>query len=51
MTVKELARIAGIAPPVVSRVERGLVEDPRLSTAPALARALECTVEDIFVTE
>lgn len=40
MTQEELARLAGIAPTSIVRLERGEVRAPRLSTLERLARAL-----------
>lgn len=48
MTQREVAERAGIDFRLVSRLERGGVRDPRLSTLVKVARALEVEVSDLL---
>lgn len=45
-----LARLADLDPATISQLERGIQDDPKLSTVISLARALRCRVVD-FVPE
>ncbi len=46
MTQAALAEASGTSQPTISAIEAGHV--PRLSVAYAVARALDCTPEDLF---
>lgn len=48
LTQAELARRAGVPQSVVSDLENGKTLYPRLDTAMALAKALGCTIDDLF---
>lgn len=41
-----LAHMAGLDPATISQLERGIQDDPKLSTMLSLARALRCRVVD-----
>ncbi len=47
MSVRELARLTGLSPNEVSRIERGLSE-PKVRTAFRLADALRSDVRELF---
>lgn len=49
LTQKELAEKAKVAEITISNIERGT--PPRMSTAKALARALEIQPQDLYTTE
>jgi putative transcriptional regulator len=49
LTVRELAEAAGLVASTVSRLETGLVAEPRPSHLQALARALGIEVEELYV--
>lgn len=44
----ELARQAGIDPSLLSRIESGATDDPRMFTLMALARALQCSIDHLI---
>jgi transcriptional regulator with XRE-family HTH domain len=48
LTQVQLAVAADIDPSMVSRIERGVVRNPAVSTVQALARALRCSVDDLL---
>ncbi len=48
MTQGELAKVLGIAQPVLSRIERGR-GNPSLELAAKIARVLDKRIEDIFL--
>lgn len=48
MTITELAEKTGLSRVLLSRIENGHVKSVLLSTAVAIAEALEVDVEDIF---
>ena len=48
MTLRNLAKAAGVSTAFISFVERNL-RTPRLEVALKIARALDCQVEDLFV--
>lgn len=48
LTQAQLAHKAGVNTMQPSRIETGLVKDPNLPTLQALARALECTLDDLL---
>lgn len=50
MKANELAAAAGISAPMLSQVERGLV-DPSLETLRQIARVLEVPLFELFITE
>tara|TARA_B100001750_G_scaffold157218_1_gene126460 strand:- start:2214 stop:2483 length:270 start_codon:yes stop_codon:yes gene_type:complete len=50
MTQRELAETARLSPEFVSRIERG-VTSPSLDTLVRICRALECTPNDLLLTE
>ncbi len=50
-TQKELSEEIGINQSAISHIERGL-RSPSIQTAQALAKALDCTIDDLFkITE
>lgn len=44
---KKLSTLAGLGETYISELERGLIEFPRISTVRAIAKILECTVQDL----
>lgn len=48
---KDLANAADIAPSVISRLERGLQQDLKLSVAIALSKALEVPIDQLLDEE
>ncbi len=46
-----LAKRAGVSPPVVSRLERGLQDDLDASVLVALARSLDVPVESLLIVD
>lgn len=48
MTLRELAKAAGVSVAFISFVERDL-RTPRLEVALRIARTLDCQIEDLFV--
>ncbi|NPV52249.1 MAG: helix-turn-helix domain-containing protein [Firmicutes bacterium] len=51
MSQGELGRFLGYSHRTISMLELGQLRDPRVSVALKLAKALKCSVEDIFYTE
>jgi transcriptional regulator with XRE-family HTH domain len=47
LTQQELATRAGLSMSMISQLEQGLKEDPRLSTLRALARTLNVTLDEL----
>jgi transcriptional regulator with XRE-family HTH domain len=43
----ELARVSGLSLSIITQLEQGRADDPKLSTLKALARALGCTLDDL----
>jgi transcriptional regulator with XRE-family HTH domain len=50
LTQQQLATAAGLSVSVVSQIEQGTNEDPRLSTLAALARALGASLDALAVS-
>ena len=46
-TITQLADAVGVTPGFISHIERG-IRVPRLETAQKLAKALDCTIDDLF---
>lgn len=45
---RELSNISNVAQPIISDIENGKIKSPTVETAMKLAKALGCTVEDLF---
>ena len=45
---QELGRLSGVPQGVISLIESGVTQFPRLDTAAKLARALGCTIDELF---
>lgn len=48
LTLREMARLSGMAPSTMTRVENGLME-PRLITAYRIAEVLQSPITEVFV--
>lgn len=48
ITQQELARQSGVKQGIISLIESGSTQFPRLDTAAKLARALGCTIDDLL---
>lgn len=48
LTQDELAAKSGVSRTTISLIERGVAESTKTSTLEKLAKALECTVQEIF---
>ena len=48
ITQQELARRSGVKQGIISQIEQGVTKYPRLDTAAKLARALNCTVDELI---
>lgn len=51
LSQQELARRSGVKQGVISMIESGETKYPRLDTAAKLARALNCTVDELIGTD
>mgnify|MGYP003261507587 CR=1 FL=1 len=45
---QELGRLSGVPQGVISLIESGVTQFPRLDTAAKLARALGCTIDELL---
>jgi transcriptional regulator with XRE-family HTH domain len=43
----DLARVSGLSLSIITQLEQGRADDPKLSTLKALAKALDCTLDDL----
>lgn len=48
LSQQKLAELAGVKQSVISDIERGHIKSPRLETAIALAKALNCKLDDLI---
>jgi transcriptional regulator with XRE-family HTH domain len=48
LSQQELAVAAGLSVSIVSQIEQGRREDPRVSTLAAVARVLSATIDDLL---
>ena len=48
LTQEELARMTGMTQTDISRIERGVIANPRLKTAVLISRALRARLDDII---
>ena len=48
ITQQELARQSGVKQGIISLIESGATQFPRLDTAAKLARALGCTIDELL---
>lgn len=51
LTQQELSQRAGVPQSVISDIENGKTAYPRVDTAIALSRVLNCTVDELFENE
>ena len=51
LTQQDLSRRSGVPQSVISDIENGKTAYPRVDTAIALARVLDCTVDELFDNE
>ena len=45
---RELSERSGVPQPMISEIERGIVQNPQINTMFKLACALKCTVDDLI---
>ena len=48
---RELSDRSGVPQPMISEIERGIVQNPQINTMYKLAVALKCTVDDLVEEE
>ena len=48
---RELSDRSGVPQPMISEIERGIVQNPQINTMYKLARALKCTVDDLIESD
>lgn len=48
LLIKELSLLSGVSEPHISRLENGLIEDPRIMSIQKIATVLNTTVDDLL---
>jgi len=48
LTNQKLSELSGVPMGTLSKIMAGIIENPKLNTLQAIAKALECTIDDFY---